>query len=121
MDLGEQIKRIRTIKGLSQKEVLSISGLDKAQYSRIENSKTDPSFSTLVRIVKALGVSLPELFATTDELNAVNSFDKSVMEKVTLIESLQDDEKNTLYSMLDAFVGKRKMKDALAGVLKDAT
>nr|MBA3899903.1 helix-turn-helix domain-containing protein [Bacteroidota bacterium] len=33
MNLGEQIKRIRTAKGLSQKEVISVSGLDKAQYS----------------------------------------------------------------------------------------
>lgn len=119
MDLGEQIKRIRTAKGLSQKEVLNTSGLDKAQFSRIENGKTDPSFSTLARIAKALGISLAELFATTDELKDVNSFDKSVMEKVSLIESLNDDEKNTLYSMLDAFVGKRKLKDALSGVLND--
>ena len=41
------------------------------------------------------------------------------MEKVSLIESLTDDEKKTLYSMLDAFVGKRKLKDALSNVLQD--
>lgn len=41
------------------------------------------------------------------------------MEKVSLIESLNDDEKNTLYSTLDAFVGKRKLKDALSNVLQD--
>ena len=119
MDLGEQIKRIRTAKGLSQKEVLNISGLDKAQLSRIENGKTDPSFTTLEKIAKALGISISELFATTDEIKEVNSHDKTVMEKVSLIESLNDDEKNTLYSMLDAFVGKRKLKDALSNVLQD--
>jgi hypothetical protein len=27
--------------------------------------------------------------------------------------------KNTLYSMLDAFVGKRKLKDALSNLLQD--
>lgn len=41
------------------------------------------------------------------------------MEKVSLIESLNDDEKNTVYSMLDAFVDKRKLKDALSNVLQD--
>ena len=119
MDLGEQIKRIRTAKGLSQKEVLNISGLDKAQFSRIENGKTDPSFTTLEKIAKALGISISELFATTDEIKEVNSHDKTVMEKVSLIESLNDDEKNTIYSMLDAFVGKRKLKDALSNVLQN--
>jgi hypothetical protein len=28
-------------------------------------------------------------------------------------------ERQTLYTMLDAFVGKKKLKDALKGVLKD--
>lgn len=99
--------------------MLNASGLDKAQYSRIENGKTDPSFSTLEKIAKALGVSLSELFATTDEIKEVNSHDKTVMEKVSLIESLTDDEKQTIYSMLDAFIGKRKLKDALSNVLQD--
>jgi transcriptional regulator with XRE-family HTH domain len=92
---------------------------NKAQLSRIENGKTDPSFTTLEKIAKALGITISELFATTDEIKEVNSHDKTVMEKVSLIESLNDDEKNTLYSMLDAFVGKRKLKDALSNVLQD--
>jgi len=41
------------------------------------------------------------------------------MEKVSLIESLNNDEKNTLYSMLDAFIGKQKLKDALSNVLQE--
>jgi hypothetical protein len=51
---------------------------------------------------KALGISISELFAATDEIEEVNSHDKTVMEKVSLIESLNDDEKNifTVCSML---------------------
>jgi len=41
------------------------------------------------------------------------------MEKVKLIESLSDNERETIYSILDAFVGKKKLKDTLAGVLDD--
>jgi len=100
-------------------KVLNISGLDKAQLSRIENGKTDPSFTTLEKIAKALGLSIAELFTTSDEIKDVNAHDKSVMEKVSLIESLNDDEKNTIYSMLDAFIGKRKLKDARSNVLQD--
>ncbi|MDZ4796382.1 MAG: helix-turn-helix domain-containing protein [Bacteroidota bacterium] len=119
MNIGENIKRIRTAKNLSQKEVVTAAKLDTAQYSRIETGKTDPSVSTLVKIAKALGVTLSELFAATNELKEINSLDKSIMEKVSLIEGLTDDEKKTLYSMLDAFVGKRKLKDALSNVLQD--
>ena len=55
MNVGENIKRIRTAKNLSQKEVTINAGLDTAQYSRIENGKTDLSVNTLERIAKALG------------------------------------------------------------------
>jgi transcriptional regulator with XRE-family HTH domain len=119
MKIGENIKKIRISKGLSQKEVTLNAGLDPAQYSRIENGKTDPSVTTLERIAKAMGVSLANIFATTEELKEINSLDKTLMEKVTLIESLPDTEKQTIYTMLDAFIGKRKLKDALAAVLSD--
>jgi transcriptional regulator with XRE-family HTH domain len=68
MNIGDNIKKIRMAKGLSQKEVTISAGLDADQYSRIENGKTDPSVTTLERIAKAMNVSLAELFAATEEL-----------------------------------------------------
>jgi len=41
------------------------------------------------------------------------------MDKVILVETLPDDERKTIYTMLDAFVGKKKLKDALSNVLQD--
>jgi transcriptional regulator with XRE-family HTH domain len=119
MNIGDNIKRIRTAKNLSQKEVVTAAKLDTAQYSRIENGKTDPSVGTLERIAKALGVSLAELFASTDELKEINSHDKTLMEKVSLIEALTEEERKTIYTMLDAFIGKKKLKDALSNALHD--
>jgi len=118
MIVGEQIKRIRASKGLSQKEVIVEAGLDKAQYSRIENGKTDPSVSTVAKIAKALGISLADMFAL-DDLKEIQSRDRTLMEKVSLMESLDDKEKETIYNMLDAFVGKKKLKDTLSNVLQD--
>ena len=39
MSLGEQIKKIRLSRGLSQKEVVMGANIEKAQFSRIENDK----------------------------------------------------------------------------------
>jgi hypothetical protein len=41
------------------------------------------------------------------------------MEKVSLIEALTDEERKTIYTMLDPFIGKKKLKDALSNVLSD--
>jgi transcriptional regulator with XRE-family HTH domain len=52
MQPGEASKKAREAKGLSQKEVALACKMDQEQYSRIENCKTNPSFSAVVRIAK---------------------------------------------------------------------
>jgi transcriptional regulator with XRE-family HTH domain len=118
MNIGDNIKRIREAKKLSQKEVITAIGMGAAQYSRIENGKTDPSVSTLERVAQALGVELAELF-TPDTIQEVNSYDKTLMEKIRLMEGLSEEERKTIFTILDAFVGKKKLKDTLSSVLQD--
>jgi len=79
-------------------------------------NKTDPSVSTLAKVAKALGAQLSELFAD-DLLRDVNSYDKSVMEKITLIDSLDEDEKKSIFKIIDRLISKKKMKDSLAKAL----
>lgn len=70
-------------------------------------------------IDEAMGLSLAELFAWGQEVKELHSVDKSLMEKVTLLEALPEEERNTIFVMLDAFVGKRKLKNALQSVLQE--
>ncbi len=119
MDISKNIKRIREAKGLSQKEVISAIDMGAAQYSRIENGKTDPSVSTLMKIAKALGVSMAELFTNKEVLQDINSIDTTLMERVALIDTLTKDEQKTIFSILDAFISKRKLKSTLKNVLQD--
>ena len=88
-----------------------------AQYSRIENGKTDPSITTLGKIAKALGISMAELFNEDDPLVDIASTDRTLVEKVQLIEKLDDEERRTIYSILDAFISKQKLKNALTNAL----
>ena len=119
MNIGDIIKRVREAKNLTQKEVIMAIDMGAAMYSRIESGKTEPSLTTLEKIAKALGVSLVELIQSDESLSDVNSVDKSLMEKVRLMEALNDEERKTIYTMLDAFIGKKKLKDALSNVLHD--
>jgi transcriptional regulator with XRE-family HTH domain len=64
------------------------ASIDKSQFSRIENNKTEPSFSTIEKIAKAMGCSIAELFASSKKIKDIDSHDKSLMEKLTLIETL---------------------------------
>jgi transcriptional regulator with XRE-family HTH domain len=119
MEIGKKIKSIREAKKMSAKEVISAVDMGAPMYSRIENGVNEPSLSTLEKIAKALGVSLSEFFDTEDKLADVNSYDASIMEKIKLVEVLNDEEKKIVFSLVDALVGKKKLKDALSGVLND--
>lgn len=119
MLIGKNIKTIREAKGLSSKEVALSASMDTSHYSRVENDKSDPTLSTLVKIAKALGVDTAALFTVSGAFKEVASADKSLMEKLALIEQLDKKEKTAFFAVLDAFVGKKKLKEALSGVLSD--
>ena len=118
MNLGNNIRKLREAKGLAGKEVAISSKMDPAQYSRIENNKTDPSFSSLVKIAKALGVSVAELLTADELFKDVNSIDKTLMEKISLIDHLDKKAKTAFFILLDALVAKKKMTDNLSNVLQ---
>lgn len=117
MQIGSKIKKLREAKGLSQKQVALSLGMDQAQYSRIENSKTDPAFSNVEKIAKALGVGITDLFKADEVFKDIDSYDKTLMEKISLIEKLEEKEKQAFYSILDALVSKKKLKDTLSNAI----
>jgi len=92
--------------------------MDPAQYSRIENNKTDPNVSSLIKIAKALGVSVADLFMADETFKDVNSVDKTLMEKISLIEQLDKKEKGAFFIILDSLVIKKKLTDNLSKALQ---
>jgi len=117
MNIGDQIKKIRTAKNLSQKEVALSLDMDQAQFSRIENGKTDPAFSTIEKVAQALGVGLTELVNVEEDILEVNSYDKSIIEKMALIDQLEEKEKSSFFTILDALVSKKRLKESLSNAL----
>ena len=57
MNLHE-IKTIREAKGYSQKELAKKAKVTQCQLSKIENGLTDATFTTLMRVLKALGAKI---------------------------------------------------------------
>ena len=55
---GEAVAAARARKGLTQKELAEVTGIDQADISRIERGTANPSVGTLNRIAEALGARL---------------------------------------------------------------
>ena len=69
--LGENIRRIRRRKHVSQMELAELSDLSPMYISLIECSKRKPSLKTVVSIADALDVSVDELIANSKEYDAL--------------------------------------------------
>ncbi len=117
MNIGSKIKNTREAKGLTQKEVAISVNMDQSQYSKIEKGKTDPSTSTLEKIAKALDVELSELFASGNIFKDIDSADKTLVEKIKLIEQLEEPERKSIYNIIDGLFAKKRLKDTLSNAL----
>ena len=59
--MGQNLKRIRTEKDISQGDIANSLGVSRGFVSNLENGKTNPTLSTITRIASAVGVSTEEL------------------------------------------------------------
>lgn len=59
--LGQNMKRIRLAKQMSQGDICRKLGVDRSYISNVESGKKNPTLSTITKLAKALGVSVGEL------------------------------------------------------------
>lgn len=59
--LGQNLKKARVKKKLSQGALARLLEVDKGYISNIENGKKNPTLATIQRLAEALGISADEL------------------------------------------------------------
>jgi len=102
---------------MTQKEISANSNVPQGQYSRIENGKVEPSVSTLEKLAAVFEVSISEFFMTSHTTEEVTNL--PLLEKIKLIDQLEEEEKNALLKMIDIAISKKRMKDNLSNMLDE--
>ena len=69
MNIGENIKKVRKLKGMSQKELSDLSGVPRVSISRYENNERTPTIDIVKKLSDALYINLEILVNWTDILN----------------------------------------------------
>lgn len=67
MDIGNKIRELRILNGLTQEELADRSELSKGFISQLENDVTSPSISTLEDILQCLGMTISEFFSMEED------------------------------------------------------
>ena len=62
-DLGERLRAVRQMQGLSQRELAKRAGVSNAIISLIEQNRTSPSVGSLKKVLGGIPMSLADFFA----------------------------------------------------------
>lgn len=105
MSIGDKIKQLRMMQGMTQEELADRSELSKGFISQIERDLTSPSIATLLDILQCLGISASDFFNEKEEEMIVfsqNDYfskeDKDLKNKITWI--IPNAQKNSMEPIL---------------------
>ena len=69
-DLGRAIKQLREERQLSQERLGELADLNMSSISRLESGRLNPTWGNVKKPARALGVTLVELSALCEEIEA---------------------------------------------------
>ena len=69
MDIAERLKNARKSKNMSVYKLSQISGVSETHIRDLERGTRNPSFDTLSRLVKPLGLSLADMFTISSRFS----------------------------------------------------
>lgn len=102
---GDNLKRIRTEKGISQGALAELLSMHAAHISRYERNSTLPSIEVLKKIADALNVSIDELvYGKQDEKVKSKLNDSELLSMFNRVQSLSKTELNCVKSLLKAYI-----------------
>ena len=112
MHIGKNIKKIREQKGIMQKEVATTAGIHASNYSKIEKGEREPSIEALDKIARLFSTTVDEIIHYEGKVpKEVKIKDKSVSEKIQLLDQLDDEDKQAVFRIIDGMLTKTKFKD----------
>jgi len=110
MSLADNLKRLRKKRGWSQTQLAEQIGSHLSHINRLETGKYNPSLDVVQKLAAVFDVTIDYLVSDTDEdFKEVRIEDKNLMERVKLIDSLEEDDKTALIRVIDSMLTKKKI------------
>ena len=115
MSFAERIKQLRKNKSLSQNELADLVKIHFTQVSRYERGETKPNAEAMAKLAKVLDTTVDFLMhGTSDDVAVDAGLDKEMIAKFKQVQQLNNDDKKTVLSLLDAYIAKGKIQNILA-------
>lgn len=111
MEFGDNLKRIRTEKSLSQGELAEKLGMHASHISRYENKQTAPSIEVLRKMSDTLQVSTDELiYGPKDARSRSTIKDTDLLRMFGKVQELDKQQLSCVKSLLGAYIFQEEAK-----------
>jgi transcriptional regulator with XRE-family HTH domain len=108
MDFGSVVSELRKQRGISQTDLASQLGIHKNVLGRYERNEVFPSIDIARKIADILDVSLDFL---TGKENV--QIDKNTSSRILEVSRFEDTDRDHIFSVIDAFIAKRKIQSIM--------
>jgi transcriptional regulator with XRE-family HTH domain len=107
--IGDRISELRKNKGWSQTELAKQIEASREAIGKYERNEAQPSVETAKKIADIFNVTLDYLV----DNSSLPSLDKTIVNRIKNIQQLNETDKGHVYAMLDAFLLKCNIQQAL--------
>ena len=114
MSFGKNLAKFRKQRGLTQEQLVKLSGVGISQIRRYEADKSTPSLDATIRLVKALGVSIDEMvFDKTTAIASNKIIDRELLEQFEMISYMDEEERKLVKKILEGVIVKNQVEKLL--------
>jgi transcriptional regulator with XRE-family HTH domain len=97
---------------LAYEKIAIVADIQASNYSTIHSKQRDISIGAMDKIVQFFGMAVDDLIHFEGNIRKdVTIEDKTVSERVRMIEQLEEEDKQALYRIIDGMLTKYKFKD----------
>lgn len=112
MSLADNIKAIREEKNLKQIEVANHIGVDKSAYSKIEKGQRALTVEELQKMAHLFNLTTDQVLNYDGKMpREVMIEDKTAVEQMRLIQQLDEEDRQTIFKLIDKMLTNKKFKD----------
>ncbi len=103
MTLGDNIRKYRKFIKMTQEELAQKMSVTQPNVYRWEKNLVSPSIETLKKLSKVLNVSADGLLFSDKDKRKLRINDKELLARVKDIQNLDDEDRQALIRLIDAF------------------
>lgn len=112
---GDNVKKIRVEKNISQQELADLVGIHSTHVSRYERNMAQPSVEIAKKMAEALNVTVDTLiYGQQDEKAKNNLKDTDLLNLFTKVQLLDKQDLTAVKSMLKAYIFQKDTQQRLA-------